>query len=254
VPETRSRPGRGRRLLDLSVAVPALVVLSPFFGVAVALIKLSSKGPAIYRQERIGRDGRPFPLYKFRTMRVAKGGALVTAQGDPRVTAVGRLLRRWKIDEWPQLLNLLRGDMTLIGPRPEVERYVRHYTPSQRSILKQTPGFASMAQLVYACEAEMLREHPDPERAYVEQLMPRKLAVDLEYERSRTFVTDLRLMGRLALMILGSRRHADTTFRLEVSGGRQPEGGASRSATSSKNARAQPAADSSPPDSPSSIV
>ena len=154
-------------------------------------------------------------MYKFRTMRVSPAGPSVTAADDPRVTRVGAVLRRWKLDELPQLWNVLRGDMSLIGPRPEVEKFVRLYTPEQRAILRGRPGLAGMAQIVFRGEAESLRGAGDPDAAYVEQILPRKLAVDLEYERRRTFASDLGLMARLAIMVLcsGRRAPAPTEYR-----------------------------------------
>jgi lipopolysaccharide/colanic/teichoic acid biosynthesis glycosyltransferase len=171
--------------------------------------------PVLYRQRRIGRDGSPFWFYKFRTMRVSGGGSLVTAEGDRRVTRLGRLLRRWKIDEFPQLWNIIKGDMSIVGPRPEAARIARYYTAEQRRLLDQTPGLADMSQLVYPHEAELLRGYPDPEEIYLKQIMPRKIEVDLEYERTRTFFTDLRLLGELLLLIILRKSHRiDRTFCL----------------------------------------
>jgi lipopolysaccharide/colanic/teichoic acid biosynthesis glycosyltransferase len=147
-------------------------------------------------------------MYKFRTMRVAPAGPWVTAADDPRVTRIGAVLRRWKLDELPQLWNVLRGDMSLIGPRPEVEKFVRLYTPEQRAILRAKPGLAGMAQLLFPGEAELLRGCSDPDAAYVERLMPRKLALDLEYERSRTPAKDFVLMAKLVLMVLRANHRA----------------------------------------------
>jgi lipopolysaccharide/colanic/teichoic acid biosynthesis glycosyltransferase len=183
----------------------------PFAVIGLA-IKLSSRGPVFYRQQRIGRGGKPFWLYKFRTMYVGEGGSLVTVQGDPRITPAGRVLRRWKLDELPQLWNVFLGEMSVIGPRPEVERYVSHYTAEQRRLLEQTPGLASLSQLVYPHEADMLRNYPNPEAIYVQELMPRKLAVDLDYESYRTFWSDLRLLAEIALLVAGKSYRADTDF------------------------------------------
>lgn len=174
------------------------------------VVRIVDGEPIFYRQLRIGRNGKPFWFYKFRTMKVSAGGALVTTEGDPRVTRIGQILRRWKLDELPQLWNILRGDMGIIGPRPEAERLVRHYTTEQQSILNITPGLAGMSQLVYSHEAELLRECADPEEFYLKELMPRKIAVDLEYQRTRTFLTDLGLLGKLLLLIVfGKSRHTE---------------------------------------------
>ena len=135
-----------KRVFDVVVAAASLTVLAVPCALIAWAIKLSSPGRVIYRQRRIGRGGQPFCLYKFRTMRCTERGPQVTVEGDPRITPIGRWLRRWKLDELPQLWNVLRGDMSVVGPRPEVERFVRYYTPEQRRVLDQTPGLAGMAQ------------------------------------------------------------------------------------------------------------
>jgi lipopolysaccharide/colanic/teichoic acid biosynthesis glycosyltransferase len=139
-------------------------------------------------------------------MRLQNAGPQVTAEGDPRITWIGSLLRRTKVDELPQMWNVLRGDMSIIGPRPEVERFVARYTPQQRQILDVKPGLAGVSQLAYQHEADLLRGHPDAEEAYVRYLMPGKIDADLEYERTRTFWTDLGLMVEIALSIVGYNR------------------------------------------------
>jgi lipopolysaccharide/colanic/teichoic acid biosynthesis glycosyltransferase len=201
-----------KRLFDVLFSLAGLCLLAVPFAVIGLAIKLSSRGPVFYRQQRIGRGGKPFWLYKFRTMYVGEGGSLVTVQGDPRITPAGRVLRRWKLDELPQLWNVFLGEMSVIGPRPEVERYVSHYTAEQRRLLEQTPGLASLSQLVYPHEADMLRNYPNPEAIYVQELMPRKLAVDLDYESYRTFWSDLRLLAEIALLVAGKSYRADTDF------------------------------------------
>ena len=206
-----------KRLFDIVASVVGLALLAPLFLIIALAIKCSASGPVFYRQQRIGRGGRPFWLYKFRTMSIAAGGSLITVEGDPRITPVGRALRRWKLDELPQLLNILRGEMSVVGPRPEVERFVRYYTPEQRRLLKQAPGLAGLSQLVYPHEADILRGYPNPEEVYVQQLMPRKLAVDLQYERVRTFWSDLRLLVEIALLILGKSYRIDRDFRISPS-------------------------------------
>ena len=200
-----------KRLFDVLFSALVLALLGVPFLVIGALIKASSEGPMFYRSWRIGRHGRAFAMYKFRTMRVSNAGSSVTADGDRRITLVGAMLRRWKIDELPQLWNVFHGEMSIIGPRPEVETFVRLYSPAQREILNATPGFASMAQLVYPHEADLLGGQKDPEAFYVREFLPRKLALDLEYERRRTLLTDLWLIVQLALMILGRRVYLDLT-------------------------------------------
>lgn len=204
-----------KRCFDIVVSGSGLALLALPFAIIALAIKAFSPGPVWYRQRRIGRGGQPFRLYKFRTMHVGEGRSLITVEGDPRVTSVGRVLRRWKLDELPQLWNVLRGDMSVVGPRPEVEKFVRLYTPEQRRLLDQTPGLAGLSQLVYPHEADLLRGSPDPEEVYVRDLMPRKLAVDLEYGRRRTFCSDLRLLGELALLVLLHKSsRIDRNFRI----------------------------------------
>jgi len=202
-----------KRLLDIVVSSVILALLAiPLVLVAFA-IKLVMGGPVLYRQQRIGKGGTTFWLYKFRTMITSSGGSVITTAEDPRITFLGRFLRRWKLDELPQFWNILRGDMSLIGPRPEAEKLVSYYTTEQRQLLEQTPGLASMSQLVYPHESELLRGHTNPEEIYLQQLMPRKLAVDLDYERQRTFFSDLRLLMELALFVaFGKSNHIDNTL------------------------------------------
>ena len=203
-----------KRLFDIVVSATVLAFLALPFVVIALSIKLTSKGPVFYRQQRIGRGGQPFWLYKFRTMSILRVGSLITVGEDPRITPVGRVLRRWKLDELPQLWNILRGEMSFVGPRPEVERFVRYYTPEQRRLLEQTPGLAGLSQLVYPHEANILRGYPNPEEVYLQQLMPRKLAIDLQYERSRTFWSDMRLLAEIGLLILGKSYRMDRNFRI----------------------------------------
>lgn len=202
-----------KRVFDLAVSTVSLSLLAIPLALVALLIKLTSPGPVIFRQERSGQNGRPFCLYKFRTMRQAKG-AHVTVGGDPRITPLGRVLRRWKIDELPQLWNVLRGDMSIVGPRPEVEKFVRHYTAEQRKILEIKPGLAGFTQLVYPHEAELLRVCPDPEDAYEKELLPKKIAVDLEYEGRRSFWSDLALFAEIILLSLGKSYRIDYAFKI----------------------------------------
>jgi lipopolysaccharide/colanic/teichoic acid biosynthesis glycosyltransferase len=201
-----------KRSFDILFSLASLSLLALPFAVIGVAIKFSSRGPVFFRQQRVGRGGKPFGLYKFRTMYVGEGGSLLTAEGDPRITPLGRILRRWKLDELPQLWNVLFGDMTVIGPRPEVERYVAHYTPEQRRLLEQTPGLAGLSQLVYPTEADMLRRCATPEEFYIRELMPKKIAVDLQYEATRTFRSDLQLLLEMVLLILGRSYRVDRSL------------------------------------------
>jgi lipopolysaccharide/colanic/teichoic acid biosynthesis glycosyltransferase len=199
-----------KRSFDIVVSAVGLVFLAFPFAIIALAIKFSSRGPVFYRQQRIGRAEQPFCLYKFRTMRVRVDGPLITVKGDLRITPVGRVLRRRKLDELPQLWNVLRGDMSIIGPRPEVERLVRYYTLEQRRLLEQTPGLAGLSQLVYPHEADVLQGYPNPEEVYRQHLMPKKLTVDLEYERHRTFWSDLWLLAEIILLSL-----LDKSYRID---------------------------------------
>jgi len=203
-----------RRAFDVAVALVVLAIVAVPLALAALAIKLTSPGPVFFVQRRVGKGGAPFPLYKFRTMTVAQSGPRITVQNDSRVTPVGRILRRWKIDELPQFWNILRGDMTIIGPRPEVPEFVARFGAAERRLLDYTPGLAGMAVLVYPNEAELLRGQPDPEGAYAEQLVPKKAAADLAYEAQRTFLSDLRMIAEIGLAICGWNRRADHTFRL----------------------------------------
>jgi lipopolysaccharide/colanic/teichoic acid biosynthesis glycosyltransferase len=209
-----------KRSFDLVVSAVGLVLLAFPFAVIALAIKICSTGPVFYRQQRIGRGERPFYLYKFRTMHVRVDGPLITVEGDPRITRVGKALRRWKLDELPQLWNVLRGDMSIIGPRPEVEQLVRYYTLEQRRLLEQTPGLAGLSQLVYPHEADILQGYPNPEEVYRQHLMPKKLTVDLEYERSRTFCSDLLLLAEILLLSLrGKSSRIDRNFYVPLEKG-----------------------------------
>jgi lipopolysaccharide/colanic/teichoic acid biosynthesis glycosyltransferase len=202
-----------KRSFDLVLSAVGLVLLAFPFAIIALAIKICSTGPVLYQQQRIGRGERPFYLYKFRTMHVRVDGPLITVERDPRITRVGKALRRWKLDELPQLWNVLRGDMSIVGPRPEVEQLVRYYTLEQRRLLEQTPGLAGLSQLVYPYEAELLQRYPNPEEVYRQYLMPKKLAVDLEYERHRTFWSDLLLLAEIILLsLLGRSYRIDKDF------------------------------------------
>ena len=170
-----------------------LVLLSPVFVVVAVAIAATSPGPVFFRQVRIGRHGEPFRMYKFRSMRVdaeALGGQL-TVSGDTRVTRVGAFLRASKIDELPQLINVLVGEMSLVGPRPEVPRYVALYTPEQRRVLEVRPGITDPASIRYRDESAVLARAADPERAYVEEVLPHKLAINLAYLERRSVASDV---------------------------------------------------------------
>lgn len=182
-----------------------LLVLSPLLLIAALLIRIDSRGPALFRQTRVGKDGALFSLYKFRTMRADTGGQPVTMGGrrDPRVTRVGEFLRASKIDELPQLINILKGEMTFIGPRAETPNFVALYTPRQREVLSVPPGLTGPGQIRYTTQqADALEGAADPNRLYIETIMPQKLEWDLEYLRNRSLWGDVKVVGRTVMVIL----------------------------------------------------
>lgn len=184
-----------RRALDLVGAALGLALLAPLLLVIAVAVRASDGGPALHRARRIGRHGRPFELLKFRTMipDAARCGPAITAGGDPRVTPLGRWLRRTKLDELPQLINVLRGEMGLVGPRPEDPRYVALYSPAQRRVLAARPGITSAATLHYRHEEQIL-VGLDWETRYRTQVMPAKLELDLDYLDRRSVLSDLLLI------------------------------------------------------------
>jgi lipopolysaccharide/colanic/teichoic acid biosynthesis glycosyltransferase len=195
----------GKRLFDVLGAAVSLMLLAPLMLLVAVAVRLDSPGPVLFRQERVGRHGRPFRIHKFRTMQVdATGrGPLLTASGDPRVTRVGAALRRHRLDELPQLVDVLKGDMSLVGPRPEVPRYVALYPPDLRErVLAVRPGITDPSSLDFLDEGELLARAADPEREYVDVILPRKLRRAADYADRATFATDLRVIGRtLGLLV-----------------------------------------------------
>ena len=201
----------GKRAFDLLLAGLGLVLLSPLL-LAVAIgIKLDSSGPVFYRQVRIGRHGVPFLIHKFRTMRhdPLRAGPQITVGADARITRVGAFLRRTKLDELPQLFDVLRGTMSLVGPRPEVPRYVALYPAGLRDVvLSVRPGLTDLASIEFRDEAALLARASEPEREYVEVVMPRKLALAARYVRTRTWGGDVCLIWR-TLDLLWRRSRLD---------------------------------------------
>src|SRR5438094_3525384 len=187
---------RAKRLFDVGATIAALFVLWPVLLIVALLIKLDDGGSVFFRQERVGHAGRRFRVWKFRTMipdAERRGGALTVGQ-DPRTTRVGRWLRRSKLDELPQLFNVLAGDMSLVGPRPEVPRYVARYSAEQRRVLDLVPGITDPASIAYRRESELLARAPDPERYYVTAVMPDKIRINLTYAARATRWTDLKVV------------------------------------------------------------
>ena len=176
------------RFFDLLFSLLGIVVLAPLFVCLYAAVRLESKGGGIYRQKRVGKGGREFTLYKFRSMRTGADlqGLLTVGGKDPRITKTGAFIRKYKLDELPQLFNVLKGDMSLVGPRPEVPRYVAFYSPEQRKVLTVRPGITDYASIEYIDENEILGRAEDPDKAYVEQIMPDKIRRNMKYIENRS--------------------------------------------------------------------
>jgi lipopolysaccharide/colanic/teichoic acid biosynthesis glycosyltransferase len=187
-----------KRLFDILVAAIGLVLLSPVFLLIGILIRLDSRGPILFRQERIGKGFKPFRIYKFRTMTqdAPQMGSLITSGEDPRITRIGRFLRRTKVDELPQLINIVKGEMSLVGPRPEVPRYVEVFRNDYEEILKVRPGITDLASLKYRDEATILAKAHDPEEEYRLRVLPEKIRLAKEYIQQSSLLFDGRLILR----------------------------------------------------------
>lgn len=185
-----------KRLFDILASGVGLICLSPLFVVLAVWIKCDSRGPVFYRQVRVGKGNRDFRLFKFRSMRPDsdKLGLITVGGHDPRVTRSGYYIRKYKLDEFPQLINVFKGDMSLVGPRPEVRKYVDMYTPEQMRVLSVRPGITSLASIRYRNENEILAKADDPDRCYIEKIMPDKLAIDLEYVDKASLWNDIKLI------------------------------------------------------------
>ena len=186
----------GKRALDILATAAGLIILSPVLGLVACCIKVTSRGPVLYRQVRIGKDGRPFQILKFRSMRMQSSieDLKITVAGDSRVTPVGKFLRRYKVDELPQLWNVIRGHMSLVGPRPEVPLYIEEYTTEQRMVLSVRPGITDPASLAYRHEEEILAGQGDPEQFYRKKILPDKLALNRAYLEEITLQNDIRII------------------------------------------------------------
>ncbi len=185
-----------KRIFDVIASFFGLLILSPFLLVAGLLVKFSSEGPVLFTQERIGRNGIPFTIYKFRTMFIDHGGSSVSVRGEKRITPIGAILRRFKIDEFPELWNILIGDMSFVGPRPDMPEYIARLQGEQREMLSLRPGLTSPASIKYAREEELLSMVPDPQKHFDEVIWPDKQRMNLEYIRRRTFIGDIVLILR----------------------------------------------------------
>ncbi len=183
-----------KRLLDLVAAGAFLLVSWPVLALIALAVRVDSPGRAFFRHERIGRNGVPFDVLKFRSMAPSSGGPELTSGDDARITRIGSILRKYKIDELPQLINVLRGEMSLVGPRPEVKRYVDAYPDEYAQILRVRPGMTDPASLEFHNEQELLAEVGSPEEYYLETLLPKKLALSMSYVEEQSFVGDVRLI------------------------------------------------------------
>ena len=207
-----------KRIFDILLAAASILALSPLFALIALFVKFGSpRGPILYRSQRIGRWGKPFWFLKFRTMVVNADmiGGPSTAEDDPRITRVGSLLRKYKLDELPQLLNVLRGEMSIVGPRPEVPEYAALLTDRERIILSVPPGLTDWATLWNSDEGAALAGSSDPEREYVERIRPTKIALQLEYVRRHSLLTDVVILFRtfVAIVFQSSFRPKESTPR-----------------------------------------
>ncbi|MCF6158703.1 MAG: sugar transferase [wastewater metagenome] len=185
-----------KRLFDVISSSMVLLLLLPFFLIIAILIKLDSSGPVFFSHIRIGRDFKPFKLFKFRTMiaNAHKKGLSITTGNDPRITKVGVVLRKTKLDEFPQLINVLKGDMSIVGPRPEVSKYVEMFRDEYREILKVKPGITDYATIEFRDEESILKKYHDPEDGYIKEVLPGKIELYKKYLRDKGFFTDMKLV------------------------------------------------------------
>ena len=194
-----------KRLFDIVFSATALLLFSPFFILICVLILFSGKGGIFFRQVRVGQNNKDFKIFKFRTMKPDshKSGLLTVGMKDNRITKVGYYLRKFKMDEVPQLINVLIGDMSVVGPRPEVRKYVNIYTPEQMKVLSVRPGITDFASLKYFNENEVLGKSANPEKTYVEVVMVEKLNINMEYIKNPSLLTDLKVIAKTIFRIFG---------------------------------------------------
>jgi lipopolysaccharide/colanic/teichoic acid biosynthesis glycosyltransferase len=193
-----------KRIFDVLSSAIGLLVLAPVLAAVALAIKLESRGPVFYRGLRAGRHGKPFRIFKFRTMVVNAEalGSASTAEDDRRITQVGRILRKVKLDELPQLLNVLRGEMSLVGPRPQVTWAVEQYTAEERTILRVRPGITDPASVRFRNESEILRGSSDPDKDYFEKIHPEKMRLSIEYVREQSFLLDCKILLQTMLVVV----------------------------------------------------
>ena len=194
-----------KRLFDIFFALLGLIILSPVLLLISVLIKLGSKGPVFYRQTRVGLHGNDFKIFKFRTMYLNsdKKGLLTLGDRDPRITGIGYILRKYKLDEFPQLINVLIGDMSFVGPRPEVRKYVNLYSKEDLEILTVKPGITDYASIAYRDEAELMKQSDNPEDLYVKIIMPDKIKLNKLYIKKNNVLTDIKIILKTLVSIIG---------------------------------------------------
>lgn len=186
-----------KRIFDFCASLVGLIILSPILLIIALIVILGSKGGAFYYQERVGKDLKPFRLIKFRSMRINSDvQGQITIGKDPRITRIGTFIRRYKLDELPQLINILIGQMSIVGPRPEVPKYVKMYSEEQLKVLSVKPGLTDYASIQYVDEQTVLGAAVNPDETYVKEIMPAKLALNLKYIQDRSFILDLKLIGQ----------------------------------------------------------
>ncbi len=193
-----------KRLMDIFFSLIGLIVLFPLFLVIGLIITLDSKGGVFYKQTRVGKDGKDFKLFKFRSMAVGsdKKGLLTVGGSDSRITKPGYFIRKYKIDELPQLINVFIGDMSLVGPRPEVRKYVDLYNEEQQKVLSVQPGITDYASIAYINENEVLGKSDNPEKTYIEEVMPSKLKLNLKYIEEKSVITDIKIIFKTIAKII----------------------------------------------------
>lgn len=185
-----------KNIFDFIFGLIGLIILSPIILIISIIVKMTSDGPVFFLQKRVGLNGKPFSIFKFRTMvdNAENKGLKITTDSDERITKVGSFLRKFKLDELPQIFNILNGDMSFVGPRPEVPKYVSLYTLEQRRVLTVKPGVTDLASIIFKNENELLGQSEDPERTYIEKIMPEKLRINLEYVENISLLNDIRLI------------------------------------------------------------
>lgn len=212
-PVSESEPEMiAKRIFDLACVIPGLILLGPLLVLIALCVKFNSRGPVFFRQIRTGLKGKPFSILKFRSMVVdaERQGLQITASGDRRITHVGRILRKTKLDELPQLFNVLWGEMSLVGPRPEVPRYTDLYTPEQAEVLNFLPGITDPASIAFRHEESILAAAANPDEAYVREIMPAKIRINLDYQRKANVFTDCLVILQTFTSILSRKDGSQT--------------------------------------------